>query len=170
MPPCLYYIYGVPVFGHCILYPHVTESIPFFLPPSTVLRFGFESVLDNSFRETRHGSRLTPAVTPAVHRLPLTRPCSAVGMSSGLSRTDSWRNFGAVENGQTGICFRSLGIILHTSSRIAGAPPPLQIDQHEGSLCALHRCGQASPNNVPEEENKKMCVLGMGCGRRASAS
>ena len=49
-------------------------------------------------------------------------------------------------------------------------PPPLQIDQHEGSLCALHRCGQASPNNVPEEENKKMCVLGMGCGRRASAS
>jgi len=38
------------------------------------------------------------------------------------------------------------------------------------SLCTLLRQEAVSPNHVPENKNKKACLLWMGCERLASAS
>ena len=41
-------------------------------------------------------------------------------------------------------------------------PPKYQVGE---SSCTLLRQGAVSPNHVPEKNNNKACVLGMGCGR-----
>ena len=44
-----------------------------------------------------------------------------------------------------------------------------RFSQKGGLVCALLRRGPVSPNTVPGKK-KKVCVLGMGCGRHGSAS
>ena len=45
---------------------------------------------------------------------------------------------------------------------------PQRFSQKRGLGCPLHRRGPVVPNTVPEK--RKVCVLGMGCGRHGSAS